>query len=384
MYKRNFRGVSQVLNQQGMEAESAKCWFSFIRDRRWSRTQKRKLLEYFGDLNSVLSASESELDQVLGTKRRSRKPGVDASQINKDILWVASGHHQLITFFDPRYPDVLREINDPPIALFAAGDLSLLDKPKVAIVGSRKPSPIGVRVTTQISSSLSALGIAIVSGLAYGIDAIAHEASLSINGPSIAVIGCGIDVVYPARHRAIYQKMHNNGLILSEYPLGFAPSKYTFPDRNRLVSGLSSGVVIVEAAERSGTLITARLAIEQNRELMVVPGPAVSNQYSGSHRLIKDGAALVCNGDDVLELLFTEMSEFCANLESSEQKASAYVGLNQQQLKVFEVLSHEPLSIDAIINQTALASEEITALLLELELSGMVAATPEGGYIRAQ
>lgn len=384
MSKRNIFTMSQIVSRPEMGAESARLWCSFIRDRRWSRMQKRSLLEHFDGLSSVYQAVEREIDQVIGTKRRSRKSCIDDVMLQKDLLWITAENHQLITWFDSRYPSALREINDPPVALFAAGDLTLLDKPKVAIVGSRKPTPAGERAATQISSSLSSLGVAIVSGLAFGIDAVAHKASLSVNGPSIAVVGCGIDVVYPARHRALYRKMHDNGLILSEYPLGFAPSKYTFPDRNRLVSGLSSGVVIVEAAEKSGTLITARLAIEQNRELMVVPGPAISAQYAGSHRLLKDGAALVCNSDDVLELLFTEMSQFCDSLNAPEHDANAQLGLNKRQLRVFDALSYEPCSIDYVTNRAALAPEETVTLLLELELNGMVATTPEGGYIRTQ
>ena len=377
------------------EAIDYRLWFSFIRDRRWSRTQKTKLLDYFGDLGAIYAATERSIDQIIGTKRRSRKPNIDQNAVLKELAWLESSNHDLITYFDARYPAALREVNDPPVALYAVGNLTLLDQPKVAIVGSRKPSPIGAKVAAQISTSLSELGVAIVSGLALGVDAVAHEASLSVGGPSIAVVGCGIDVVYPARHKRLHEKMYQNGLVLSEYPMGFKPNRYTFPDRNRLVSGLSSGVVIVEAAERSGTLITARLAIEQNRELMVVPGPALSPQYAGSHRLIKDGAALVCKGQDVVELLFCELSDYCAGMGLSASSNSGStacpsqstygdtVRLSDIQQRVFDVIDYESASIDAVIDKTALSSEQVSMVLLELELNAMVATTLEGGYIRA-
>ena len=359
-------------------------WFSFIRDRRWSRSQKYLLLERYGSLGAVLGANEADFSTVVGGRRRSSKPNIDIKQVQAEVTWLEATNHHLISCFDARYPTLLREIIDPPIALYASGNIDLLNSPKVAIVGSRRPSPAGVSVARQISSSLAELGVSIVSGLAYGIDAVAHEAALSGDGPSIAVTGCGIDVIYPARHQALYQKMLDGGLILSEYPMGLQPSRYTFPDRNRLVSGLCDGVIIIEAAERSGTLITARLATEQNRELMVVPGPALSPQYAGSHRLIKDGAALVCHVDDVVELLFNELDQHCKLREVSEgvDEQTASDALTPLHRRVLEAVDYEPTSIDSIAQKSELTSSQVAALLLELELDAMVAATLEGGYIR--
>ncbi len=326
---------------------------------------------------------EAEVNQRL----RPNAFQVDLSAIENELAWLEQPEHHLITYFDERYPEQLRNIIDPPIALFAAGNLGELNKAKVAMVGSRRPSPTGVKITERIAGGLAELGVDIVSGMALGIDGIAHHAALAAGGSTIALLGSGIDVVYPTRHRKLYEKLISEGLVLSEYPLSLAPSKYTFPDRNRLVSGLSMGVVIIEAAQRSGTLITARLAAEQNRELMVVPGSALSDQYSGSHELIRDGAALVTSLDDVLMQLSKELSEYCIadpDLSPVTQDSRQYLQtLSADQSKVLNALDFEAASIDAIIAASGLVAEQVSVILLELELDGVVASAPEGGYIRS-
>jgi len=216
---------------------------------------------------------------------------LSAQCVQADLDWLAGDRHHLIALDSVYYPSLLREIPDPPLVLFAIGDIGLLNEPQVAVVGSRRPTPVGDRVTRDISNGLASLGIVVTSGMALGIDAAAHQAALSDQGSSVAVLGNGLDTVYPSRNRELFSQLASNGLIVSEYPLGVKPSRYTFPQRNRIISGLSHGVVIVEAAERSGTLVTARLALEQNKEVMVVPGSALSSQYRGSHDLIKQGAA---------------------------------------------------------------------------------------------
>ncbi len=375
-----------------LDIEMQALWLRFIRDRRWSRLQKRQLLEHFLSVEKVLNADSGEVKQVLEGRVLNKSPGVDEAKVQAELNWLMGTQNFLITYFDDRYPDLLRQINDPPIALFASGDLSLLDSPKVAIVGSRRPTPLGVKVTQDIAASLSKLGVAVVSGMALGIDGVAHVAALNSNGPSIAVVGSGLDVIYPSRHVHLFQQLVGQGLVLSEYPLGFKPTRYTFPERNRLVSGLSLGVVIVEAAERSGTLITARMSIEQNRELMVVPGAAVSRQYAGSHRLIKDGAALVCSGQEVIELLSGELSDYCAlkqnALESnvsestSSQERVISQSFSPQQNKIFALLDYESSSVDFLIQKSSLTAAEVSAILLELELLGVASTAVDGGYVK--
>ncbi|MCL4163056.1 UNVERIFIED_CONTAM: hypothetical protein GTU68_005066, partial [Idotea baltica] len=179
----------------------------------------------------------------------------------------------------------LSQISDPPVCLFASGNLPLLLEPKISIVGSRRPTPAGVNMCQSIAKDLAYLGLIVTSGMALGVDAISHKSALQVNEPTIAVMGCGLDIISPARHRALFNSIVRKGLVLSEYPIAYPASKYTFPKRNRIVSGLSYGVVIIEAADKSGTLITARLAMEQNREVFVVPGSPLNPQYIGSHRL---------------------------------------------------------------------------------------------------
>ncbi len=361
-------------------------WLIFLRDRRWSRSQKRALLSHFQCVDRTLKATPSEVAYLIKGRARSNQANIDKVKIRAELDWLNASNHHLLTFFDAAYPEILRHITDPPLALFAVGNLALLEDPMVAIVGSRRPSPVGQKVTADIASKLGALGIVIVSGLALGIDAIAHQAALDNDGASIAVLGCGMDIVYPSRHAKLYERLATEGLILSEYPLGVKPSRYTFPDRNRLVSGLCEGVVIVEAAERSGTLITARLAVEQNRELMVVPGAAVSDQYRGSHRLIREGAGLVSNAEDVLVQLSNELVDYqqksLTRQNNHADKPRPSNQINPEKSRIIEVLDFTSISVDVVIERSGLGADEVIGLLLELELEGAVATTREGGYIR--
>jgi len=266
----------------------------------------------------VLNAPHEQIRKVITGKPRNPRSMLSAQCVQADLDWLAGDRHHLIALDSVYYPPLLREIPDPPLVLFAIGDIGLLNEPQVAVVGSRRPTPVGDRVTRDISNGLASLGIVVTSGMALGIDAAAHQAALSNQGSSVAVLGNGLDTVYPSRNRELFSQLASNGLIVSEYPLGVKPSRYTFPQRNRIISGLSHGVVIVEAAERSGTLITARLALEQNKEVMVVPGSALSSQYRGSHDLIKQGAALVSTLSDVVHVLSEpfwkpELSIYCCS-----------------------------------------------------------------------
>ncbi|MGK0375326.1 MAG: DNA processing protein [Arenicella sp.] len=299
--------------------------------------------------------------------------------IDADLGWLDQPSHYLIPITDPRYPSLLRRLIDPPLALFAIGDITLLNEPQVAIVGSRKPTPIGDRMTRSISRGLASVGVVVTSGMALGIDGIAHQAALQSGGSSIAVLGNGLDTVYPSRHKALFQHLSTAGLLISEYPLGTPPARHTFPQRNRIVSGLSHGVVIVEAAERSGTLITARLAMEQNRDVMVVPGSALSSQYQGSHELIKQGAALVTCSDDVLCCLSEPLSRFLQDANSKRPVKHLEVLVTASPL--LQYISVESTSVDEIILGSQLTSAEVSSMLLELELIGAVAIANDGGYV---
>ncbi|MFT6407476.1 MAG: DNA processing protein [Arenicella sp.] len=354
-------------------------WCRLIRDRRWSRAQKRQLVTFFGRPELVLAASQEQIWSIISGRPRATDSTVEQSVIDADLSWLEQHSHHLIPITERRYPCLLRQLEDPPLALFAIGDIGLLHEPQVAIVGSRKPTPIGDNVTRSISGGLAGLGVVVTSGMALGIDAIAHQAAFQAGGLSIAVLGNGLDIIYPSRHRALYQQLVSNGLLVSEYPLGFKPSRYTFPQRNRIVSGLSHGVVIVEAAERSGTLITARLAMEQNRDVMVVPGSALSSQYRGSHELLKQGAALVSSCDDVIHCLSEPLSRYLRNVDGATTTATQAEPLPRHPLLQF--ISAESTSVDDIILGSQLTSAEVSSMLLELELIGAVAIANDGGYV---
>lgn len=360
-------------------------WLELIRDPRWSQRQKIRLIQEHGSPESILTL-QGEL-----YRQSKPKPGAGAVRqsgkyIEGDIGWLEQPHHYLIAYDDVRYPKLLREIYDPPIALFAKGDLNSLSAPMVAIVGSRNPTPVGTRVAEQIARDLASAGITIVSGLALGVDAAAHRGALQSSNSTAAVLGSGIDTIYPARNRHLYHDICRSGCVLSEYPLGTPPSRYNFPTRNRIVSGLCVGTVIIEAADKSGTLVTARIASEQNRDVCVVPGSALSRQYHGSHRLIQQGAAIVSSASDVLRELELPLKSYLSRghktLELNTQDDPAMhrtASPLAEQIK--RCLSSDSTHLTELIQTSGLTSTEVSSILLELELSGSVAIANDGGYV---
>lgn len=380
------------------DEDSLLDWLRLVRDRRWTTSQKRQLLDALGSPSDIYAMSFTDsFGYISGRrpKKSSASPNIE-SQLQCDMQWLSEPGHHVLTLKDQAYPKLLREIADPPIALFAIGNLELLSEPKVAIVGSRRPTPVGAKVTQQIASDLGQLGVVVTSGMALGVDGLAHQAVLNDNVATVAVMGCGLDTIYPSRNRALFEQISRDGLVLSEYPLGVPASKYTFPQRNRIVSGLCYGVVIVEAAERSGTLITARLALEQDRQVMVVPGSSVSTQYVGSHRLLKQGAALVLNGLDVVENLADDLSHElskqklkCRILPDTNQEKSAsgaaistefrYAG--EGETAILKFISIESTPVDRIIFESGLTAAEVSSMLLILEMQGLVVVGDDGGYL---
>lgn len=355
-------------------------WCILVRDRRWSLRQKHRLLEHFKTPDDIRSAPVQEVLACLKSKPLSRSDQFSNESIKADLSWLDQDEHHLIHIDDVRYPQALKQLPDAPIALFAKGDVSLLNNPQVAIVGSRRPTPVGVKVADEIAGQLAGAGICVTSGMALGIDGIAHVGALNAGGASTAVLGSGLDLVTPIRHQKLFERLSRCGLIISEYPLGYPASRYTFPERNRIVSGLSLGVIIVEAAQRSGTLITARLATEQNRELMVVPGSAMSAQYAGSHALIQQGAALVCNAQDVLHCLADQLGHWCQVAEA-QQVATPKESLSHEEQSLLGVIGGESTRVDDIIFASGLTAAKVSSMLITLEVKGVVAACGDGGYI---
>ena len=366
--------------------ESSILWIKLVRDRRWSRRQKHELLSVFGSPKLVYQASLEEQKKAVSGRLKYELDIFDADDLDRmveqDLCWLKKEDANFITYHDAHYPRLLKQIDDPPLALFTLGDISYLNHPQIAIVGSRRPTPVGSKVARQFAQELSNLGIVITSGMALGVDGLGHDGALEQGNPTIAVMGCGLDVIYPARHKRMFDQIRNNGLLVSEYPLGVKPSKYTFPERNRIVSGLSIGVVIIEAAIRSGTLITARLAMEQNREVMVLPGAAVSAQYQGSHVLIRDGAALVTNVEEILFVVKEQLANLNFNSIVGEQSSSKSERMFKSEgHPLLSFIGAESVSMETLIMNSQLTAAEVSSMLLVLELEGKVAMGDDGGYV---
>lgn len=307
-------------------------------------------------------------------------------QITKELQAVQDGRFSILTLVDAHYPPRLKTITDPPPLLWCTGQLQDRDQQALAVVGSRKGSHIGRTFTRQLSGDLAALGFTIVSGMARGIDAAAHEGALATSGRTLAVLGCGIDRTYPPEHHPLRQRIEQHGAVLSEFPMGTAPHSYHFPQRNRIISGLSLGVIVTEATARSGSLITARMALEQNREVFAVPGNVTNTLTRGPHRLIKDGAKLVESSLDVVEEILPMLeASFRDQLEKQQgafqpQPSAPTLGTEEQQL--FDCLSLEPVSLDDLITQCSYAPSEVMSILLSLEIKGLIKQIPGLQYLR--
>ena len=313
-----------------------------------------------------------DANQVASARQRARNELEQLGQRNVSLL----------TPNCAAFPGALRTIPDCPVLLYFRGTLDWLDHPAVAIIGARTATDYGRRVATGFAAELSALGITIVSGAAYGVDAAAHRGALASGGGTVAVLGCGIDVVYPRAHADLFRDIADSGLLLSEYPIGTKPEGFRFPARNRIISGLVQGVVVVEATERSGSLITARLALDQGREVFAVPGRIDSPKSAGTHRLIQQGAHLVHTANDILEGLAwnTGVTPVGAKSGTSGDESA----FTAQEQKLLDSLDIYPLDIDALIRHTGLAIVEIHGLLLQLELKGLVRQLPGQQYERVR
>lgn len=293
------------------------------------------------------------------------------------LEWLTAPDHYLLPFMDPAYPAQLLEIHDPPPLLYVAGNPRLLEQPSLAVVGSRNATPQGQATATQFASHLGDAGLCVVSGLALGIDAAAHQGALDGPSSSIAVVGTGLDRVYPSRNRDLAHRLAREGALISEFPLGTPPRGNHFPRRNRIISGLALGCLVVEAGVESGSLITARLAAEQGREVFAIPGSIHNPVAKGCHALIKQGAKLVESVDDILEELRWRRGAAQAAPPDDPGRAA-------QPAQLLEALGHEIRSVEALCGATGWPAEQVVAGLLELELAGRVAVLPGGLYQRLE
>jgi DNA processing protein len=324
-------------------------------------------------------------DEPAAWLERLRDPGLrDPAGIERDLRWLDAPGRSLIALNDPRYPAQLAAVPGCPPALFVEGDPALLSRPQVAIVGSRAATAAGRETAFDFAARLAAHGFAITSGLAAGIDAAAHRGALEAGGATIAVCGTGLDRVYPPEHRELAGRIAASGVLVSEFPTGTAPHAHNFPRRNRLMSGLSRGVLVIEAAARSGSLITARLAGEQGREVMALPGSIHNPLARGCHRLIKDGAALIESVDDVLAALgFSGLASCAKPAVGMSNVAEMENGvLDSDAEMLLNALGFEPADLDRLVERTGLAAQSVISKLQLLELEGRVESLAGGRYSR--
>ena len=339
------------------------------------RTWKR-LLDAFGSAARAVTAFPAWNGLVSARVMNEFRQGTWKDKADHEAARAAELGLSMLFLSDPVYPESLRQIPDPPLFLYFLGDLSLLERPCVALVGSRQCSRYGMGMADSIAATLSQAGVCVVSGFAFGIDRAAHLGALREVGSTIAVLGTGIDLIYPSSNADLWAEIAAKGLILTEFAPGTKPEGPNFPHRNRIVSGLALGVLVVEGALGSGSLITANLALAQNREVFAVPGPANQKTYQGCHQLIRQGACLVQDGEDILRELEARLRPFVLSRETPVTPAPVLPDDPDQRALVVLLGDRERVHVDALTRELAWPSEKVSAVLLFLELQGLVEQLP--------
>jgi DNA processing protein len=346
-----------------------------------------KLVDHFGSPDKVLSASISELTAVCRLRQESLTALSDKGRqdlvalAQKEIEQAVKKDITIIACDDPLYPPLLKNIHDPPVVLYVQGNLETLSTKGIGIVGSRASTHYGKEIAEHMANSLARQGFTIISGMALGIDTEAHKGALTAEGLTIAVLGCGLDIVYPPSNSRLHDHIVSTGAVVSEYPFGTKPESFRFPARNRIISGLSLGVVVVEAATRSGSLITAKHALDQGRDVFAVPGRIDSVKSAGTHSLLQQGAKLVHSVNDIVEefpaTMFEQKIE-AADTEVPVQNSNDH--LSHEEAELFGLLDVYPRAIDEIIRESGLTPQKTNELLLLLELKGFVDSLPGKSY----
>jgi DNA processing protein len=372
--------------EKGAPVSSQDCapWLALGRIRGVGGVSFKKITARFADPAAVFRASAAELAEIEGLHRElihSIANFNDWAEIDKEIQRARAAGIKMIPFSDAAYPGSLRAIADPPPLLYVKGELRDNDSKAIAIVGSRSASDYGRRIARDLARGLASFGFTVVSGMARGIDGMAHESALQAGGRTLAVLGSGVDRAYPPEHEMLYRRISESGAVISELPMGARPIAFNFPARNRLISGLSLGVVVVEATEKSGSLITASLAAEQGREVFAVPGEAGASRSRGSHRLIRQGAKLVESVEDIIEEIAPQLSRNGDAAPASARSLPENSGPAARQ--IFALLKETSLQVDQVIEQSGLPAPQVLQVLLDLELQGFVCQTP-GKIYRAE
>ena len=350
------------------------------------RATVRRLLAALGSPQAVVAASRESLQELIGPRRAEElqaEPPGHAARVEATRRWLAERPgRRVMTLADADYPSLLLHTADPPLLLYLEGRAELLVAQSVAIVGSRRPTPQGLENARRLARQLGEHGWTVVSGLAAGIDGAAHGGALEAGAGTVAVVGTGLDIVYPPAHRSLAARVAQHGLMVSEFPLGMSPLPDNFPQRNRIIAGLARGTLVVEAALRSGSLITARQAVEAGREVFAVPGSIQSQQARGCHALLREGAKLVESVEDILDELSPGPRPAVASgrLDTPAPPPEA----PEPQDEVLRALGHDPVSLDALIARSGWPAPALNVRLLELELEGRVARLPGGLFQRQQ
>lgn len=369
-----------------MERDELAAWLRLLGTPGVGNTTARKLLTAFGLPQQIFTQSAAQLERLVSARQAQalRHPVEDfAQQLDTALSWLSAApdHHHVLTLADPRYPAALLDIEDPPLLLYVLGPQALLDRDwgtaatSIAIVGSRNPTAQGATNARNFSFALAQAGLTVVSGLALGVDGAAHEGALegAADGTlaTIAIVGTGLDRVYPKSHLKLAHRIAQQGLLFSEYPLGTPPLAANFPQRNRLISGLSRATLVVEAALQSGSLITARLAVEQGKDVFAIPGSIHATQARGCHALIKQGAKLVESALDILEEF--DLPTVKAPATDSDPEAPA---ASPDERALMDALGYDPIGLDALQSRTGLDTPKLQVLLMGLELQGLVSRMP--------
>lgn len=369
---------------------NTKYWTAFSSIEQLDSTFVQRLYNYFGDVETAFNATLADLKQIEGLSVKKAENFIEKKKnanggkgINPDqtLDFILSKGIKILTFEDKNYPYMLRQISNPPMTLYYKGDLSTCNLEKtVAFVGSRRASLAGKDSVKKVISDLKNTDICIVSGLAEGIDAVSHKSALDNNLKTIGVIASGFNYTYPSGNKYLYEQIENEGgAVVTEYYPTFEPVKFRFPQRNRIVTGLSYGTVVGEAALKSGALISANLTLEQGRELMCIPGAINNTNTEGVYKLLKDGATMVTSGEDILNALGWELPKETLNIENSDKKNN----IPQKFLEIYNIISIEPKGFDEIQSETEINTDELLIRLTEMELCGLIEQTEGDRYKRA-